>query len=641
MAPMAAPAQPPPVDFSNMFSPQPLPAPGQQSFSQPPPSPFGPAPLPFGGFRQEGGPVQPGRAYVVGEREPEMFVPDVPGTIVPSLSPGARAYLERQKAPQIERSSFPVGALNMGRQWSAANGALPGELVGEYDDPNNGSRINANPANRRYSEMVPTNSNGPAMFDSLANRAVRPVGRSMRDAPERRLETAARRGNLRAAQALVGLKQQGLAQQDQAAQREMERQFQLQRDAQNFQQAQTLQTAADARAQQQAAQRWQQDLTLQGLRTGEQAMRDERERQQREAEQQAAAAAGLETMTDPEGRFMIPGIRTQGGQFRPMGGAYPTPAPAPPPTFEMRRDATGAFRQFYDGQPIAGEPTYSGQVVPGSYVRRETQGQPAPIQYTPNLPQPTERVTVDAEGNQTRTYTQPRGATPAPAPGPPPPATTGPVNGAQPFTTPGGVTVELVPDQASAGTQMGQMPNEAYANPLTPEQSLEAARAEYLATGNDAALRKHFQQFPSQAVQLNRQEGQVWNQIGQNVGQMATNANLRGRQIQERNAYIDKYSSSPLTQGAIAEEYARNFPQGMTEINRAPVRPNFDLMTQADRLNRQAQQAAGRAAPPAMLPLGPTDPVMPVTRADRYPGGAYDRLMRMNLPAPRVTTRSV
>jgi hypothetical protein len=188
---------------------------------------------------------------------------------------------------------------------------------------------------------------------------------------------------------------------------------------------------------------------------------------------------------------------------------------------------------------------------------------------------------------------------------------------------------------------MGQMPNEAYANPLTPEQSLEAARAEYLATGNDAALRKHFQQFPSQAVQLNRQEGQVWNQIGQNVGQMATNANLRGRQIQERNAYIDKYSSSPLTQGAIAEEYARNFPQGMTEINRAPVRPNFDLMTQADRLNRQAQQAAGRAAPPAMLPLGPTDPVMPLTRADRYPGGAYDRLMRMNLPAPRVTTRSV
>jgi hypothetical protein len=201
-------------------------------------------------------------------------------------------------------------------------------------------------------------------------------------------------------------------------------------------------------------------------------------------------------------------------------------------------------------------------------------------------------------------------------------------------TTASGVKVKTT-------TQTGQMPNEAYPNPLTPEQSLEAARQEYLRTGDDTALIQHFQQFPSQAVQLNRQEGQVWNQIGQNVGQMATNANLRGRQIQERNAYIDRYSSSPLTQGAIAEEYARNFPQGMTEINRAPVRPNFDLMTQADQLNRQAQQAAGRAAPPAMLPLGPTDPVMPLTRADRYPGGAYDRLMRMTLPAPRVTTRSV
>ena len=38
----------------------------------------------FGGFRASGGPVSPGRAYVVGERRPELFVPNVPGMIVPS-----------------------------------------------------------------------------------------------------------------------------------------------------------------------------------------------------------------------------------------------------------------------------------------------------------------------------------------------------------------------------------------------------------------------------------------------------------------------------------------------------------------------------------------------------------------------------
>jgi len=37
----------------------------------------------FGGTRQEGGPVQPGRAYLVGERGPELFMPKVPGVVMP------------------------------------------------------------------------------------------------------------------------------------------------------------------------------------------------------------------------------------------------------------------------------------------------------------------------------------------------------------------------------------------------------------------------------------------------------------------------------------------------------------------------------------------------------------------------------
>lgn len=40
----------------------------------------------FGGFRANGGPVSAGRAYVVGEKRPEVFVPRTAGTIIPSVN---------------------------------------------------------------------------------------------------------------------------------------------------------------------------------------------------------------------------------------------------------------------------------------------------------------------------------------------------------------------------------------------------------------------------------------------------------------------------------------------------------------------------------------------------------------------------
>ncbi|WP_022697931.1 tape measure protein [Euryhalocaulis caribicus] len=39
----------------------------------------------FGGFRASGGPVSAGKAYVVGEKRPEMFVPGQSGTIIPKI----------------------------------------------------------------------------------------------------------------------------------------------------------------------------------------------------------------------------------------------------------------------------------------------------------------------------------------------------------------------------------------------------------------------------------------------------------------------------------------------------------------------------------------------------------------------------
>ncbi|WP_022726807.1 hypothetical protein [Fodinicurvata sediminis] len=56
--------------------------------------PFGGTP--FGGTRATGGPVRPGRAYLVGERGPEIFRPDSGGRILPN---GSRQ--EAAAAPQI------------------------------------------------------------------------------------------------------------------------------------------------------------------------------------------------------------------------------------------------------------------------------------------------------------------------------------------------------------------------------------------------------------------------------------------------------------------------------------------------------------------------------------------------------------
>ena len=39
----------------------------------------------FGGFLAEGGDVTPGKAYVVGERHPEFFIPRSSGAVVPSV----------------------------------------------------------------------------------------------------------------------------------------------------------------------------------------------------------------------------------------------------------------------------------------------------------------------------------------------------------------------------------------------------------------------------------------------------------------------------------------------------------------------------------------------------------------------------
>ncbi len=55
----------------------------------------------FGGFFEGGGDVMPGRAYVVGEKRPELFVPRSAGTIVPSVSNGVTKNIHVQNVLQV------------------------------------------------------------------------------------------------------------------------------------------------------------------------------------------------------------------------------------------------------------------------------------------------------------------------------------------------------------------------------------------------------------------------------------------------------------------------------------------------------------------------------------------------------------
>lgn len=46
----------------------------------------------FGGFLAAGGDVTPGKAYIVGENHPEVFVPRAAGKIVPKIETGTGGH---------------------------------------------------------------------------------------------------------------------------------------------------------------------------------------------------------------------------------------------------------------------------------------------------------------------------------------------------------------------------------------------------------------------------------------------------------------------------------------------------------------------------------------------------------------------
>ncbi|MDH4454356.1 MAG: hypothetical protein QE570_14365 [Verrucomicrobiota bacterium] len=219
-------------------------------------------------------------------------------------------------------------------------------------------------------------------------------------------------------------------------------------------------------------------------------------------------------------------------QFLPMPSQTPR-------TFQMRQDATGAFRQFYGDEMLAG-PTYSGQVVPGSYVRQATQGQPAPMQYTPDLPQPTEKITEGPTGT-TRTYTQPRGTAP--------PAGEG---GSNYFDS-------LLPAAPTASTQTGQMPVTPTASTQTGQMPavLDPAMADELKPQEDV-------------LQYYRERGTTYGNLSPEARQRMENGN--NRLIAQTEAKIaairKKYSITPEAAKAQAAAAAQLLDEARNEYAR-------------------------------------------------------------------------
>ncbi len=278
------------------------------------------------------------------------------GEPVPELPPMARR-------PVVPRSEIPV--FGGGGQAQA----VPG------------SRVGFSPMNRGVQPGFGTG--GP-----LSSRGARPMGRSMAEAPERRLETAARYGDVRAARTLAEMKQAG-----------EERKFRQQQDALNFGRSQAQnevqQQRQDQRFEQERADRFgmfgmeqaarekqnadlfQKELTVFGMKQGAEEMKAERERQQAEADRKRMPQIG--TMPVPGTDYVIP---TADGRAL---GTLPLPRPAAkPPEGMVPQSATVDGVQY---GPAEGK-----QEVPKIQMMRQPDGSSTP--YSVHVDGKTGEVTM-------------------------------------------------------------------------------------------------------------------------------------------------------------------------------------------------------------------------------------------------------
>jgi hypothetical protein len=288
-----------------------------------PPSTLGKQPweAPFGGFRAEGGPVMPGRSYIVGERGPEVIVPQMPGVVIPM---DAR---EREMQARFMTNAQHSANVNAAEQAWAMR-----------------PPVGANSLSSRATD-------GAVRSGPLSTRGAVPVGRSMYD-PSRIAEQAYRQR--RDPRLLMQLNQQqtmqNFARERDATNFDQQRQFfDMQQAAQMGQyQQQRLDRADQWNAEQQAqaardAQQFQQQMTMFGLNQGAAAMDAERKRLQEEADRKRVPITGAVQVA--------PGFGISYADGRPMGNipmAKPD-APLPPGMVPVQAERGGV--QY--GMPVS------------------------------------------------------------------------------------------------------------------------------------------------------------------------------------------------------------------------------------------------------------------------------------------------
>jgi hypothetical protein len=315
------------------------------------------------------------------------------------------------------------------------------------------------------------------------------------------------------------------------------------------------------------------------------------------------------------------------GQLPPstMNGATGVP---PPPAYSMQQ--VGGFNVLTgpDGKggskflnaytdPNRGGPTplsagEMGRIRAAGYAPAEVGGrsfdaQGVPyLQPLPPVPVPTERVTEGPTGT-TRTYTQPRGTQASP------PAGEGGSNyfdSLLPAAPTASTQTGQMPVTPTASTQTGQMPNVAYAAPMRseppqastqngemsldtiyetyhPEMILESARQEYARTGDDSGIREHVRRFPSESTRLSQEETQIWQQIGQEMVDHSAAQQAQMDAFNEREKYIQENAFGVMGAGAAARDWEAQNPAKAAIMSRPlPVRDRT-LIAQANRKNAQ------------------------------------------------------
>ena len=83
----------------------------------------------FGGFRAEGGPVDPSQAYIVGERGPELFMPSAAGNVVPNHALGGGAVTIHMPLTIDARGAYPESISEIKQSVASLHASIPGRAL--------------------------------------------------------------------------------------------------------------------------------------------------------------------------------------------------------------------------------------------------------------------------------------------------------------------------------------------------------------------------------------------------------------------------------------------------------------------------------------------------------------------------------